>query len=117
MIRISFIALMALSLPAHAEGQQIKGSAITDALLGKTFRLVKPKTDSDIRHVYLPDGKIDYVVDGVANPGTWVVQNDQMCWSFTGMDKPDCWTVIIDGTSLALMMESGFNWGLEEVKP
>jgi hypothetical protein len=109
------VLFSALSLgAAQAEERQLKGAEIVPMLTGSTYKLVRPKIDRDIRHVYKPDGKIDYVVDGVANPGAWLIQNEQMCWQFAGMNTPDCWDVFVDGQTLRLF--GMVQWVLEKAE-
>jgi hypothetical protein len=114
MLKWGVVALVLATTVAQAEERQLKGGEIAPFLIGHQFKLVRPKIDSDVRHAYLDGGKIDYIVDGAANPGTWVIESDKMCWTFAGMDTPDCWDVFVDGRTLTL--RAGIQWVLERVE-
>jgi hypothetical protein len=110
----SGVALVLMTLSAQAEERQVKGAEIMSVLGGRSFVLVRPKIDGDVRHYYSTDGVMQYIVDGTPQPGKWTIEADKMCWTFAGMDKPDCWDVFVDGRSLRL---SGLvQWGLERVE-
>jgi hypothetical protein len=100
--------------PAQAAEQQLRGEAIKNHLGGRSFVLVRPQIDSDVRHYYSTDGVMQYIVDGTPQTGKWSVEADKMCWIFDGMEKPDCWEVFVDGKTLRLF--GLVQWVLEKVE-
>jgi hypothetical protein len=92
MIRLSVLALAALTAPAYAE-TLATGAEITVAISGNTVQ-VSMTASGAYTEYYAADGAIK----GQGYTGLWTVEGDTMCFDY-GEGK-DCWGVRIDGEAV-----------------
>lgn len=92
MIRLTALAVMALSVPAFAQ-TLATGAEITAAISGNTVQGSMTASGA-YTEFYAADGTIK----GQGYGGTWTVEGDAMCFDY-GQGK-DCWGVRIDGEAV-----------------
>jgi hypothetical protein len=97
MIRLSVLALVALTAPAFAE-TLATGAEITAAISGNTVQGSMTASGA-YTEFYAADGAIK----GQGYTGTWTVEGDTMCFDY-GEGK-DCWGVRIDGEAVTWVQD------------
>ena len=97
MIRLSALALLALTVPVLAE-TLATGAEINAAISGNTVQ-GSMTTSGAYTEFYATDGAIK----GEGYTGTWTVEGDTMCFDY-GEGK-DCWGVRIDGEAVTWVQD------------
>lgn len=108
MIRLTALALLALSAPAFAE-TLATGAEITAAISGNTVQGSMTASGA-YTEFYAADGAIK----GDGYTGIWSVEGDTMCFDY-GEGK-DCWGVRIDGEAVT-WVQDGADGGTGTIVP